>query len=119
MIDLSPIEVEATKEHQWTIVWLHGLGADGHDFVPVAKAMGLESVRYVFPNAPIAPVTLNHGMKMRSWYDIKSLEVVPTASLTKTSFAQLKHCKNSLQPKGSAWEAPTGYSSLDLVRAVL
>ena len=55
MIDLSPIEVEATKEHQWTIVWLHGLGADGHDFVPVAKAMGLESVRYVFPNAPIAP----------------------------------------------------------------
>ena len=77
MIDLSPIEVEATKEHQWTIVWLHGLGADGHDFVPVAKAMGLESVRYVFPNAPIAPVTLNHGMKMRSWYDIKSLEVVP------------------------------------------
>ena len=76
MIDLSPIEVEASKEHQWTVIWLHGLGADGNDFVPVARAMGLENVRYVFPNAPIATVTLNHGMQMRSWYDIKSLEVV-------------------------------------------
>ena len=63
--------------HQWTVIWLHGLGADGNDFVPVARALGLETVRYVFPNAPISPVTLNHGMKMRSWYDIRTLDVVP------------------------------------------
>ena len=57
MLDLSPIELEAPQEHQWTIVWLHGLGADGNDFVPVARAMGFNHVRYVFPNAPSAPVT--------------------------------------------------------------
>ena len=77
MIDLSPIELNASRDHQWTVIWLHGLGADGNDFVPVARALGLETVRYVFPNAPISPVTLNHGMKMRSWYDIKTLDVVP------------------------------------------
>lgn len=77
MIDLAPIELDASAEHQWTVIWLHGLGADGHDFVPVARALGLKHVRYVFPNAPVAPVTLNHGMRMRSWYDIKTLDVVP------------------------------------------
>ena len=76
MLDLEPIEIEPSSEHQWTVIWLHGLGADGNDFVPIARALGLKGVRYVFPNAPIAPVTLNHGMKMRSWYDIKTLEVV-------------------------------------------
>ena len=77
MLDLSPIVLPAPGNHRWTIIWMHGLGADGNDFVPVAQALGLREVKYVFPNAPIAPVTLNHGMSMRSWYDIKTLDVVP------------------------------------------
>ena len=77
MLDLSPIELPASGTHTWTIIWMHGLGADGNDFVPVARALGFQNVKYVFPNAPVAPVTLNYGMAMRSWYDIKTLDVVP------------------------------------------
>ena len=58
-------------------------------------------------------------MKMRSWYDIKSLEVVPDRESYEDVLRSAEALQNSLQPKGSAWEAPTGYSSLDLVRAVL
>ena len=87
MIDLSPIEVEATKEHQWTIVWLHGLGADGHDVVPVAKAMGLESALCIpeRANRPRHSIT----EKMRSWYDIVTR--VPDRESYDMSFAQPKH----------------------------
>ncbi len=59
------------------IIWLHGLGADGHDFEPVVPDIvrrGERSWRFVFPNAPIRPVTLNGGMPMRAWYDLKSLD---------------------------------------------
>ena len=58
------------------VVWLHGLGADGHDFVPIVPELALPAtlpVRFVFPHAPVRPVTLNMGMRMRAWYDIKSL----------------------------------------------
>ena len=76
--------------------------SDGHDFVPVAKAMGLESVRYVFPNAPIAPVTLNHGMKMRSWYDIKSLEVVPDRESYEDVLRSAEALQKLIATEGSA-----------------
>lgn len=59
------------------VIWLHGLGADGHDFVPIVRELGLKpdaAVRFVFPHAPVRPVTLNGGMPMRAWYDIVSLE---------------------------------------------
>jgi phospholipase/carboxylesterase len=59
------------------VIWLHGLGADGHDFEPVVPDIvrrGERSWRFVFPNAPIRPVTLNGGMPMRAWYDLKSLD---------------------------------------------
>lgn len=59
------------------LIWLHGLGADGHDFVPIAEALDLgpaARVRFVFPHAPVRPVTLNQGMAMRAWYDIVSLD---------------------------------------------
>lgn len=59
-----------------TIIWLHGLGADGHDFVPIVPELHLPStlaVRFVFPHAPHRPVTLNNGYVMRAWYDIKAL----------------------------------------------
>lgn len=58
------------------VVWLHGLGADGHDFVPVVEELGLppgHAVQFVFPHAPVRKVTLNGGMPMRAWYDIYGL----------------------------------------------
>lgn len=59
------------------VIWLHGLGADGHDFVPLLPELRLPpsmAVRFVFPHAPVRPVTLNNGWPMRAWYDIKSLD---------------------------------------------
>jgi phospholipase/carboxylesterase len=59
-----------------SVIWLHGLGADGHDFVPIVPELELPAepaVRFVFPHAPVRPVTLNNGMRMRAWYDIKTL----------------------------------------------
>jgi phospholipase/carboxylesterase len=53
------------------VVWLHGLGADGHDFEPIVPELGLKfAARFVFPHAPVRPVTINGGMAMRAWYDI-------------------------------------------------
>ena len=74
MPDLLPaIEIETGKNPVYAVIWLHGLGADGSDFVPVVPELGLGSppaVRFVFPHAPVRPVTLNSGMPMRAWYDI-------------------------------------------------
>lgn len=53
-----------------TIIWLHGLGASGDDFKPIAEELNLPGVRTVFPDAPIRPITINNGMRMRAWYDI-------------------------------------------------
>ena len=60
-----------------SVIWLHGLGADGHDFEPIVPELRLPeslSLRFVFPHAPVRPVTLNGGMAMRAWYDIYSLD---------------------------------------------
>jgi phospholipase/carboxylesterase len=59
-----------------SVIWLHGLGADGNDFVPMVPELKLPpspAVRFVFPHAPVRPVTINNGMRMRAWYDIKEL----------------------------------------------
>jgi phospholipase/carboxylesterase len=59
-----------------SVIWLHGLGADGHDFVPIVPELRLPEalgIRFVFPHATVRPVTLNNGYRMRAWYDIKSL----------------------------------------------
>ena len=59
-----------------SVIWLHGLGADGNDFVPIVPELQLPpglAVRFVFPHAPVRPVTVNNGMRMRAWYDIKEL----------------------------------------------
>ncbi len=61
-----------------TIVWLHGLGADGYDFKPIVKQLNLPadiSVRFVFPHAPVQPVTINNGVSMNAWYDIYGLDL--------------------------------------------
>ena len=68
---LEHITLETGKNPQYSIIWLHGLGADGQDFVPIAEDIQLPlSVRYIFPHAPRRPVTINGGFVMRAWYDI-------------------------------------------------
>ena len=64
--------------HRASVIWLHGLGADGHDFEPVVPELGLPDqlgIRYIFPHAPVRPVTINGGMAMRAWYDVKSADL--------------------------------------------
>ena len=70
---LETIEIENGANPDAAVIWLHGLGADGHDFEPVVPELRLPAklrVRFVFPNAPERPVTINGGMRMRAWYDI-------------------------------------------------
>lgn len=71
--ELSTIEIPSTADHHYSIIWLHGLGADGHDFEDIAQTLHLNAVshcRFIFPNAPIQAVTINGGVEMRAWYDI-------------------------------------------------
>jgi phospholipase/carboxylesterase len=69
------LEVETGTTPATSVIWLHGLGADGSDFVPIVPALGLRTaVRFVFPHAPLRPVTINGGMVMRAWYDVLTLE---------------------------------------------
>ncbi|HWA38821.1 MAG TPA: alpha/beta fold hydrolase [Burkholderiales bacterium] len=73
---MDAIEIETGAAPRAAVIWLHGLGADGHDFEPIVPELGLPAappVRFVFPHAPIRPVTLNQGMRMRAWYDIYRL----------------------------------------------
>jgi phospholipase/carboxylesterase len=74
---LETVEVETGRNPTASILWMHGLGADGHDFEPavphLADQIG-QSVRFVFPHAPTRPVTINGGMRMRAWYDILGFE---------------------------------------------
>jgi phospholipase/carboxylesterase len=73
---LETIEIETGPRPSAAVLWLHGLGADGHDFEPVVPELRLPeglAVRFVFPHAPERPVTINMGMRMRAWYDILQL----------------------------------------------
>jgi phospholipase/carboxylesterase len=73
---LPHIALETGKKPQHSIIWLHGLGADGEDFVPIAEEMNLPvAIRYIFPHAPKQPVTINGGFIMRSWYDIVATDI--------------------------------------------
>src|SRR6267378_2501383 len=69
---LDAIEMETGKNPTASIIWLHGLGADGNDFAPIVPELRLPktAIRFVFPHAPVRPVTINGGMRMRAWYDI-------------------------------------------------
>jgi phospholipase/carboxylesterase len=68
------VQLDPEQPATAAIVWLHGLGADGYDFAPIAPELRLAApVRFVFPHAPVRPVTINGGMRMRAWYDILSL----------------------------------------------
>ena len=68
---MEAIEIETGPNPTVAVIWLHGLGADGHDFEPIVPELRLtKPVRFVFPHAPVRPVTINQGMRMRAWYDI-------------------------------------------------
>ena len=68
---METVEIETGPNPTASVIWLHGLGADGHDFEPIVPELRLtKPVRFVFPHAPIRPVTINQGMRMRAWYDI-------------------------------------------------
>lgn len=75
---LECVELQTSGAPTATVIWLHGLGADGYDFVPVVKeleSLGAPALRYVFPHAPMMPVTLNNGFVMRAWYDIRTADL--------------------------------------------
>lgn len=75
-LQVEYLEWQSGPAPTWTVIWLHGLGADGHDFEPIAPQLGLASspsVRFIFPHAPIRPITINGGMEMRGWYDVKGM----------------------------------------------
>ena len=71
------LQIDTGLNPTWGVIWLHGLGADGHDFEPIVPelcARTWPAIRFVFPHAPVRPVTINGGARMRAWYDIKSLD---------------------------------------------
>ena len=75
---LESLEIETAPDPDAAVVWMHGLGADGHDFEPIVPELvrkGWPAIRFVFPHAPVRPVTINGGMRMRAWYDIKGARI--------------------------------------------
>lgn len=75
---LPHIELATGADPVGTIIWMHGLGADGWDFVPIVREIPLPeelALRFIFPHAPIRPVTINNGMDMRAWYDIRMNDI--------------------------------------------
>ena len=82
MSDDKPIIVQTnpgdSSEADAAVIWLHGLGADGSDFVPIVSELKLPAalnIRFIFPHAPVRPITINQGYRMRGWYDITSLDI--------------------------------------------
>lgn len=75
---LETVERETGGRPAASVIWMHGLGADAYDFDPVVPLLDLgpdRPVRYIFPNAPVRPVTVNNGYRMRAWYDVKGLDI--------------------------------------------
>ncbi len=76
MSSLLPCVEIGSDASTHSIIWLHGLGADGHDFEPIVNELNLtKAIRFIFPHAPDQPVTVNNGMTMPAWYDIKSAQI--------------------------------------------
>lgn len=78
MTHFDGIERQTGPAPEWTVIWLHGLGADGHDFEPIVPELlrpDWPAIRFIFPHAPVQPVTINGGVRMRSWYDIVGVDL--------------------------------------------
>src|SRR6185436_5053568 len=81
---LPCVEQETGPNPTAAVIWLHGLGADGNDFVPIVNEMRLPPslpIRFVFPHAPVRPVTLNNGFRMRAWYDLSAGDITNRADV--------------------------------------
>ena len=79
---LDTVEHETGPRPQWSVVWLHGLGADGNDFAPIVPELVRRewpAIRFVFPHAPVRAVTINGGARMRAWYDIRDMNLANRA----------------------------------------
>ena len=79
---LETVEHETGPSPQWSVLWLHGLGADGNDFAPLVPELVRKdwpAVRFVFPHAPVRAVTINNGVRMRAWYDIRDMNLANRA----------------------------------------
>jgi phospholipase/carboxylesterase len=75
---LKCVEIEPNGSAEFSVIWLHGLGANGHDFEPIVPSLGIDKtlqIRFVFPHAPHIPVSINNGMEMPAWYDIINLDL--------------------------------------------
>ena len=89
-----PCEQLGPETATHAVIWLHGLGASGHDFVPIVPLLNQPNTRFVFPHAPEQPVTINMGYIMPAWYDIKSLEPGPN-----------RECSDGILASGTQVEA--------------
>jgi phospholipase/carboxylesterase len=79
---LETVERDTGPAPEWTVLWLHGLGADGHDFEPIVPQLvrpRWPAIRFVFPHAPVRAVTINGGARMRAWYDIRDFDLANRA----------------------------------------
>jgi len=90
----DPLVIETGSAPDACIIWLHGLGADGHDFEPIVPELRLDpdlAIRFVFPHAPMMPVTINQGFVMRAWFDIRGADIgaEPDAAGIRASAAAL------------------------------
>ncbi len=91
---LETVIIEPKSTATRSIIWMHGLGADGHDFAPIAPQLqqsGAQNTRFIFPHAPMRPVTINSGMVMRAWFDMYSL-----TSLEKQDEAGIREAQNMI-----------------------
>jgi phospholipase/carboxylesterase len=90
--DLLPcIEILTGKNPDAAVIWLHGLGADGNDFVPIVPELRLPdalAIRFVFPHAPVRPVTINNGFPMRAWYDVLAADIASRADMAGVQASQ-------------------------------
>ena len=76
---LESVEITTGNRPEAAVIWMHGLGADGHDFVPIVRELdltGCPAIRFIFPHAEMMPVTINNGYVMRAWYDILGMDLV-------------------------------------------
>ena len=95
---------ERSERVDAAVIWLHGLGADGNDFAPIVPLLqhcNAQAIRFVFPHAPVQPVTINGGMRMRAWYDIRSVDLTGARELDRagiqSSCAQITALIRQLQ----------------------
>jgi phospholipase/carboxylesterase len=104
---LATFEIEPSAPQRGSVIWLHGLGASAHDFEPVVPELGAPFLRFVFPSAPVRPVTINYGRRMPAWYDILSLGYGPpreSEADLRASSAELNALIEREHERGIAYE---------------